>query len=120
MTTSPRLPIELYAEILKALDSYQDRNTLLSAAPVNKEWRKHSQRILFSRMTDQWHGNEGEEYKNRLILRHMGFLRAIAEHPRRLGPLVHSYTQSGLSFNPAIISKSPNICGQPKNLISYQ
>lgn len=101
MTTSPHLPIELYAEILNGLHHYRDRTTLVSAALVSTEWRKQSQRILFSRMTDNYYGNEWEAHKDNLVSRHMGFLQTIAEHPGRFGPLVHSYSQSGLAFNPA-------------------
>ena len=99
MATASDLPIELHAEIVRCLHHFQDRRTLLAAALVSKEWRKGSQRILFSTFTD--HYCENLEQKERVKGTHMRFLQTIAEYPQRLGPLVRSYAQDAMATNPA-------------------
>lgn len=118
MSAVPDLPFELHAEILRNLHHYRDRPTLLSTALVNKEWSKESQRILFSKMTDHWYGNT-ERRENVVFPRHRKFLRTVAEHPRRLGPLVRSYAQHALAYN-LEASKSKDFDGQCTHLTQYQ
>lgn len=98
MTTSPHFPIELHEEIRNHLHHHRDRSTLVAAALVNKEWRKGSQRILFSRMTDEARDRPDT---SRVVSIHKQFLQTVIEHPQRLAPLVRSYAQHGLTFNPA-------------------
>lgn len=98
MVTASDLPVELHAEIVQSLHHYQDRHTLLCTALVNKDWCAVSQPILFSIVTD--HCEYNTNCLESVMLTHTLFLRTIAKHPHRLGPLVHSYVQDSLAYSP--------------------
>lgn len=86
-----KLPPELFRTIISNLNVHADRSTLCNVALSSKLLASESQRVLFRTTTDSF-------WKRNSLRRHFIYLSAIIAAPTRLGPLVHAYTQTGLSL----------------------